>query len=162
MGLLKKWFDKKEEDQLAAVEKSEPEALVRVKKGEAKSTKGSAEPKSASVKKSKTEPAKKSAVRLKGGNPNIFKILVKPVVSEKAAKMEGHGVYVFMVDNRVNKYQVAGAVKELYGVAAEKVRMINSEGKKTRFGRQEGKRKNWKKAIVTLPKGQTINIHEGV
>jgi len=47
-------------------------------------------------------------------------------------------------------------------VIPKKVRIINVEGKKVRFGRQFGRRSDWKKAIITLAKNQSINIHEGV
>lgn len=89
-------------------------------------------------------------------------ILLKTLVSEKAAMFEGKGVYTFIVYKQANKLEVKKAVKEIYGVNPEKVRMINVEGKQVRFGARKGRQSDWKKAIVTLPKGKTINIHEGV
>ena len=89
-------------------------------------------------------------------------VLLKTLVSEKAAIAEGKGVYTFVVNNKTNKFEVKKAVKEIYGVAPEKVRMINVEGREVRFGNRLGRQSGWKKAIVTLPKGKTINIHEGV
>lgn len=89
-------------------------------------------------------------------------VLLKTLVSEKAAMFEGKGVYTFIVYKQANKLEVKKAVKEIYGVNPEKVRMINVEGKQVRFGAKQGRQSDWKKAIVTLPKGKTINIHEGV
>ena len=54
------------------------------------------------------------------------------------------------------------AVKEIYGVVPLKVRIMNYEGKATRFGRTPGRKSDWKKALVTLPKGQSMKLHEGV
>jgi len=54
------------------------------------------------------------------------------------------------------------AVEELYGTKPERVNVINVQGKVMRFGRSMGRRSDFKKAIVTLPSGKTINLHEGV
>ena len=89
-------------------------------------------------------------------------VLLKTLVSEKATMAESKGAYTFIVFNKTNKLEVKKAVKEIYGVAPEKVRMINVEGKQMHLGNKQGRRSDWKKAIVTLPKGKTINIHEGV
>lgn len=89
-------------------------------------------------------------------------ILLQTLVSEKATIAEGYGVYTFVVNNKTNKLEVKKAVKEIYGVVPKKVRIINIEGGQTRFGNRFGRRSDWKKAIITLPKGKTINIHEGV
>lgn len=89
-------------------------------------------------------------------------ILVKPLVSEKAAIAETANTYTFVVTNDATKLTVKRAVKEVYGVMPIRVRMLNVQGKYVRFGRGYGRRSDWKKAIVTLPKGQTIRIHEGV
>jgi large subunit ribosomal protein L23 len=92
----------------------------------------------------------------------ISKVLVRPLVSEKAAHGEAGGKYTFVVTKNANKIEVKKAVKDLYGVMPVRVSVINIEGKRKRFGRIKGKRSDWKKATVTLPKGKTIGIHEGV
>lgn len=89
-------------------------------------------------------------------------VILHPAVSEKAARAEAQNQYAFVVKLAANKSLVKQAIKELYGVTPLRVRMMNYSGKATRFGRLTGRRANWKKAIVTLPKGQTIRIHEGV
>lgn len=91
-----------------------------------------------------------------------YTVLVSPLVSEKAAVAESKGTYTFIVDNKTNKIEVKKAIEEVYGVKPKTVRMINVEGKEVRHGRNIGKRKDWKKAIVTLSAGQSISIHEGV
>lgn len=91
-----------------------------------------------------------------------FKVLVKPLVTEKVAVQAESGKYTFEVDKSANKVEIAKAIKEVYGVKVEKVNIVNMEGKKKRMGRVFGKRKDWKKAIVTLEKGKAINVYEGV
>jgi len=66
------------------------------------------------------------------------------------------------VDRRANKIEIGKAVEELFGVHVLKVRTINVPGKPKRLGRYEGRRPGWKKAIVTLAEGETIEIFEGV
>jgi large subunit ribosomal protein L23 len=59
-----------------------------------------------------------------------------------------------------NKRQVKRAIENFYGVQVESVRTLVVRGKVKRFGRHFGKRKNWKKAYVTLTDGNSINIYE--
>ncbi len=89
-------------------------------------------------------------------------VIVKPLISEKSATLAGANQYVFVVRKNANRLQVRAAIKTMYGVSPESVNLLNVRGKKVRFGRREGSRSDWKKAIVTLPAGQTINVHEGV
>jgi large subunit ribosomal protein L23 len=89
-------------------------------------------------------------------------VLIRPILSEKALNAEANGTYTFEVAREATKIQVKQAITSLYGVTPKKVRMMNIEGKKTLFRRVRGSRSAYKKAIVTLPKGKTISIHEGV
>lgn len=89
-------------------------------------------------------------------------VIVQPLISEKAAGLAGANQYVFIVRKGANRLQVRAAVKSMYGVSPLSVNLMNVRGKKVRFGRRQGTRSDWKKAIVTLPVGQTINVHEGV
>lgn len=89
-------------------------------------------------------------------------VLLHPFVSEKAAIAESLGTYTFVVAQDATKYAVSQAVKDVYGVRPASIRMIHMEGKQTRAGRWQARRSDWKKAIVALPKGQSIRIHEGV
>lgn len=91
-----------------------------------------------------------------------YRVLLRPLISEKAATAESHLIYTFMVARHANKEQIKRAISEIYKVKPQKVRVINMEGKTARHGRSVGRRGDWKKAIITLPKGQSISIHEGV
>ncbi len=92
-----------------------------------------------------------------------YKILIKPLITEKAAELSSsENKYVFEVSSDANKIQIADAILEVYGVKAKAVNVANFKGKKVRQGQKTGRRKNWRKAVVTLAKGETINIYEGV
>lgn len=93
---------------------------------------------------------------------NAYKILVKPLVTEKASVLGAENKYFFAVALKANRIEIAKAIREIYGVKPEKVNIINMGGKEVRFGRTLGKRKDWKKAIITLPEGKTIKVYEGV
>ena len=93
---------------------------------------------------------------------DLQNILVKPLITEKATNLAQLNQYVFEIAKGANKIQVAQAIEARYGVKPKKVNILNNEGKVTRRGRTVGKTKDWKKAIVTLPQGQTIKVHEGV
>lgn len=109
-------------------------------------------------------PEKKEAAVVGAGRKfgNAYKVLIKPLITEKAGIMNAENKYVFEVANNSNKIEVAKAVREVYGIQPVNVNIIKVLGKNTRQGRTSGKRKDWKKAIVTLPKGQSIQIYEGV
>ena len=80
-------------------------------------------------------------------------ILVAPVVSEKSYSLLDEGKYTFVVDRRANKTEIKIAVESIFGVKVSSVNTLNRQGKtrRTRFGL--GRRKNTKRAIVTLREG---------
>ena len=84
-------------------------------------------------------------------------ILLSPVVSEKSYSLLDQGKYTFIVDPRANKSEIKKAVESIFGVKVSSVHTLNRVGKthRTRFG--TGKRKDTKRAIVTLREG-TIDI----
>jgi large subunit ribosomal protein L23 len=88
-------------------------------------------------------------------------ILLAPVVSEKSYGLLDEGKYTFIVDPRANKTEIKIAVEQVFGVRVSSVNTINRQGKtrRTRFG--TGKRKDTKRAIVTLKEG-TIDIFGGI
>lgn len=94
--------------------------------------------------------------------PRAYKILLKPLVTEKISNLGAQNKYAFQVALGANKVEVSKAIKGVYGVEPEKVNIIRMEGKRVRVGMIRGKRKDWKKAIITLPKGKTINVYEGI
>ena len=93
---------------------------------------------------------------------HAYRILMKPLVSEKAALREAKGEYTFVVAPSATKTEIKQAVFAVYGVMPSKVRTVNVEGRDTRFARGVGRRNDFKKAIIQLPKGKTMSIHEGV
>jgi len=113
------------------------------------------------------KPVKKVAIvaktgELKGKSQQAHRVLVKPLVTEKAADMGAHGQYAFVVDTKMNKIEIKKAIRSVYNVEPVAVNIINMIGKSVRYGRSFGRRKNWKKAIVTLKPGDKIEIYEGV
>jgi len=91
-----------------------------------------------------------------------YRILLKPQVTEKAANLGALNKYVFSVSTEANKIEIAKAIEEVYGIKPESVNIVKGKGKVVRRGRTVGRRKNWKKAIVSLPAGKTIKVYEGV
>ena len=94
-------------------------------------------------------------------------IIKKPVITEKmTAISEKLNRYAFIVDVRANKLQIKQAVQELYGVQVAAVNTLRYDGKlKSRYtktGIIEGKRDAFKKAIVTLAKGETIDFFSNI
>ncbi len=115
------------------------------------------------TKESKPKTASNTTKKTKGSSVGKFgTVLVRPVISEKAAVAEAAGAYTFVVKNNASKVDIKNAIKEVYNVKPKKVSVMNMDGKIKRSGRSRGRRSDWKKAIITLPKGQTISIHEGV
>jgi large subunit ribosomal protein L23 len=87
-------------------------------------------------------------------------IVIAPVVSEKSYNLLDEGKYTFLVDPRANKTEIKIAVEEIFKVKVDSVNTVNRKGKtrRTRFG--TGKRKDTKRAIVSLREG-TIDIFGG-
>jgi large subunit ribosomal protein L23 len=85
-------------------------------------------------------------------------ILIRPKITERTTDLMAEGKYVFVVDKRANKIQIADAVEEVFKVKVEKVNTVNVKGKTKRMGRTAGKRPNYKKAIVKLAPGETIEF----
>lgn len=107
----------------------------------------------------KSVPVTPSAVVLQASHVNV---IMKPHVSEKAAYLADRGVYVFDVPLHANKVEIRKAVEALYKVNVASVRTERGIGKIVRRGRVAGKRSDWKKALVEVKKGQSINLVEGV
>ena len=102
-------------------------------------------------------------VKVDNAKPNnAYRLLKKPLVTEKVSIMASENKYVFEVARDANKVEIKKAIKAIYGIEPEKVNIINNLGKKVQRGRVQGKRKDTKKAMVKLPKGKTIDVYEGV
>lgn len=96
---------------------------------------------------------------------HLYEVLKRPVITEKTTDMQDEGnQFVFEVDRRANKLLVKQAVEERFGVEVVKVNIITMKAKTRRRGmRATSVRKpSWKKAIVTLASGDSIQLFEGV
>ena len=88
-------------------------------------------------------------------------IILEPVITEKTTRRrEVKNEVTFKVARNANKVEIRRAVEELFDVSVVGVRTMNVAGKVKRLGRYEGKRAAWKKAIVTLKEGQSIEFFE--
>jgi len=93
---------------------------------------------------------------------DAYRALVAPLNTEKAAALASQGKYVFSVDTSVNKVTVKKAVEKVYGVKVRSVNLLNYGGKAVSYGRYRGQRRDWRKAIVTLAKGQRLDLYKSV
>lgn len=87
---------------------------------------------------------------------DLTTILIKPLVTEKAYRGTQSGKYSFKVALSANKVLVRKAVEKVYGVKVDDVNISKVRGKVKTSGRIIGRTSNWKKAVVTLKKGETI------
>lgn len=92
----------------------------------------------------------------------LLQVLLAPQISEKATYVaEKNEQVVFRVAADATKPEVKAAVESLFKVEVESVQVLNVKGKVKRFGRSIGRRKDWKKAFVSLKPGQEINFVAG-
>ncbi|MBI4812498.1 50S ribosomal protein L23 [Candidatus Falkowbacteria bacterium] len=91
-----------------------------------------------------------------------YRALIKPLITERASVLGALNKYVFEVAKGANKIEIAKAVNEVYGIQPVSVNIIRIKGKEVKHGRMSGRRKDWKKAIITLPAGESIKVYEGV
>lgn len=91
-----------------------------------------------------------------------YNVLVRPLITEKGTVLSGLNKYPFEVQMGANKIQIREAVELAFSVKVRDVNTMIMHGKLRRVGRNTGLTKDWKKAIVTLEPGQTIDIFEGV
>ncbi len=89
-------------------------------------------------------------------------IIIRPLVTEKTTALMQEGKYTFVVDKKANKIQIRNAVQEVFKVKVLGVNTINMFGKVKRVGRSVGRRSDYKKAIVKLAPGESIEFFEGV
>ena len=93
----------------------------------------------------------------------IKDIIRRPVITEKATWLKDiSNKYVFEVSKSCNKIEIKSAIENLFGVTVENVRTYMTHGKIRSRGRFKGKRPDWKRAVVQLKKGDSIEFFEGV
>ncbi len=94
---------------------------------------------------------------------DIYRIIQKPLITEKGTlQKETENKVVFQVHPKANKAEIKKAVERIFNVTVEGVNTILMPGKIKRMGRTRGRRPAWKKAYVTLKKGDKIEFFEGV
>jgi large subunit ribosomal protein L23 len=139
--------------------------LDRFQKKKGGPTEQDVAPKKATTKKAaskKEEAAPQAGLKATQGNALSSALILKPHVSEKAARLADAGTYVFDVATHTEKIAIKKAIEGLYKVNVMSVRTIRHDGKPIYRGRRPGARNAWKKALVTLKPGQKIDIYEGV
>ncbi len=118
--------------------------------GKDKTEKEAKKPETADLKVSETK------AKSKENTGDAYKILVKPLVTEKSFKGMEKGQYVFKVNKKANKISVRNAVEKVYDVKVLRVNIITVKGKIVNRGKIAGRTSDWKKAVVTLKPGNTI------
>ena len=88
-------------------------------------------------------------------NPDI---IYGPVITEKSVTEQQNGVYTFKVDKKATKEQIKREIEQQFGVKVLNVNTLNTKSKKRRIGRYAGQTKTYKKAMVTLAQGSSIEM----
>ena len=92
---------------------------------------------------------------------DLSKVIRRPLITEQGTVMrERHNQYYFEVAPDANKHEIRQAIEHFFGVKVTNVRTMNYRGKVKRMGRFSGKRADWKKAVVTLEAGDSIDLFE--
>ncbi len=90
-------------------------------------------------------------------------VVIRPIITEKSsAALADENQYTFEVIGDANKHEIKHAVQQLFSVHVRQVRTSHQRGKWRRRGVHIGKQPNWKKAVVTLAEGETIEVFEGI
>jgi large subunit ribosomal protein L23 len=90
-------------------------------------------------------------------------VILRPVVTESSALLqEERQTYTFIVAKESNKHDIRNAVQQLFNVSVADVRTANYPGKVRRVGRSVGRKSGYKKALVRLVEGDSIDVYEGV
>jgi large subunit ribosomal protein L23 len=94
---------------------------------------------------------------------DLYQIIKRPLITEKGTRQkEQVNQLIFEVDRRANKILVRNAIENIFKVKVLSVRLMNVKGKERRVGRNVGRKADWKKAIVRLAQGESIEFFEGV
>jgi large subunit ribosomal protein L23 len=112
--------------------------------------------------KGKSKSKKSKAKSDKHDTKGAYKVLLKALITEKASYLKAENKYLFEVSTDTNKNEIKKAIYHVYGVWPTKINVLNSGGKNKRYGRSSGVTKCRKKAMVTLKKGDSIELYEGV
>ena len=92
----------------------------------------------------------------------LYEIIKQPVVTEKTTKISENNQFVFKVENKSSKQDIKIAIEKIFKVKVKSINTIKIKGKTKVFKGKVGKRSDFKKAIVSLVKGQSIDLSLGV
>ena len=94
---------------------------------------------------------------------DIYQIIREPHITEKASQQKELANKIsFKVHKRANKIEIRKAIETLFNTKVVDVKTMNVRGKRRRVGRNMGKRSDWKKAVVTLAPGESVEFFEGM
>ncbi len=91
---------------------------------------------------------------------NARSVIIRPVISEKSYALLAANKYTFRVHQSATKTQVRQAIEQIFGVRVQGVRTVNVKAKPKRRGLSVGKRRHWKKAVVTLHPDDSIELFD--
>jgi large subunit ribosomal protein L23 len=94
--------------------------------------------------------------------PSSNDIILNPIISEKSVRLKEQNKYIFKVDLNANSSEISKAIEDKFKTKVAKVNIIKMPSKKKSLGRYSGKTSHWKKAIVTLKKGEKIKELENI
>ncbi|AUF83306.1 50S ribosomal protein L23 [Mesoplasma syrphidae] len=89
---------------------------------------------------------------------HLTEVIKKPILTEKSFVGHANGVYTFIVDKKANKVTIKKTFEEIFQTQVASVRTMNCDGKEKRMGKFVGKTNAYKKAIITLKEGQTLDV----
>lgn len=94
--------------------------------------------------------------------PSSNDIILNPIISEKSVRLKEQNKYIFKVDLNANSSEIGKAIEDKFKTKVAKVNIIKMPAKKKSLGRYSGKTSHWKKAIITLKKGEKIKELENI
>lgn len=151
MGILDIFKKRKKQEQTPSVAAGIPKKSAEAAKETPKQVKPET---TKAAKKEEKKPGssivKSKLIINKEDTRSAYRILFRKLVTEKTTRLERNNQIAFEVHKDANKPQVKEAILRVYGVRPKHVHMIFVKGKHMRFGKSSGKRKDWKKAIITL------------
>ena len=89
---------------------------------------------------------------------SLYNVIIRPIISERSYDLMEQGKYTFEVAKSARKEEIADAVEKIFNVHVTKVNTMNVRGKMKRVRYQAGMTRSWKKAIVTVAEGESIEI----
>lgn len=156
MPILQHIFKKGQQKEAQETQKRKLKEQKRQEQKEAQPQEEKEKPKS-KKQQPKSKKAASSAIKIESAH-SAYGVVVRPHVSEKSVEHNSESKYVFEIASNVSKKQVKDAIEVMYGVKVESVNKIKVPAKKIRYRMQTGTKPRHNKAVVTLKKGQEIEV----